>query len=59
MHLKVVLKKTASRHKKKKNFCSATLSNCGKTLKLLYTKSDWKHSDGQGNDLGYGNSYKR
>ena len=38
---------------------SATLSNCGEALKLLYTKLCEKSLSGQGNDLGYGKSDKR
>jgi hypothetical protein len=38
---------------------SATLSNCGEALKLLYTKLDEKSFSGRGNDLGYGKSDKR
>jgi hypothetical protein len=32
----------------------ATLSNCGKFLKLQIPSSDGKPLDGRGNDLGYG-----
>lgn len=36
----------------------ATPSNCGDSLRTLTTKSDWKLSDGQVNDLGYGKNVK-
>ena len=40
-------------------YLSATLSNCGEALKLLYTKLGEKSFSGRGNDLGYGKSDKR
>ena len=67
--LKSSLKVTASGNKSKFEFdvinilepllLSATLSNCGEALKLLYTKLCEKSLSGQGNDLGYGKSDKR
>jgi len=36
----------------------ATLSNCGNTLKLSLPSWTRKRSNGQGNDLGYGNNEK-
>ena len=34
--------------------CCATLSNCGKSLKLYLPSQGGNTPDGQGNDLGYG-----
>jgi len=40
-------------------YCSsATLSNCGNTLKLVVPNADGNIQHGQGNDLGYGKNLR-